>query len=149
VGTTLGGRQVLAAGKILFTRREIFLYRICAMEIYVEVIDGIHGKPAEGVAVSFVSSPGGIEVEREDQRTDQLGRVSYAGRRIGMAGGETYSIEIDAHIYFGTLGIDFWQRKVAVFFQPADPDEEYYITSLITPYMQSTFCVRQSGARRR
>lgn len=116
------------------------------MEISIEVIDGVHGQPAEGVAVSFVSDLGDTETERIDQRTDHLGQVKYSGRRVGKADGNTCRIEIDAHIYFATLGIDCCQRKVVVFFRPAGSDDEYDIRSLIAPSMQSIYCVRRRRA---
>jgi 5-hydroxyisourate hydrolase-like protein (transthyretin family) len=120
-----------------------------SMEISIEVIDGIHGQPAEGVAVSFVSPLGSTETERLDQRTDHLGRVRYSGHQVGKADGKTCRIEIDAHIYFATLGIDCCQRKVVVFFHPDGPDDEYDIRSLIAPSMQSIYCVRRRGAASR
>lgn len=116
------------------------------MDISIEVIDGIHGHPAEGVAVSFVSHIDDTEIERIDQRTDHLGRVRYSGRRAGMANGKTCIIEIDAQIYFATLGIDCCQRKVVVFFRPAGPDDVYDIRSLVAPSMQSICCMRRPGA---
>lgn len=87
-----------------------------------------------------------IEMERIDQRTDHLGRVKYSGRPAGMADRKTYIIEIDAHIYFATLGIDCCQRKVVVFFRPVGPDDVYDIRSLIAPSMQSICCMRRPGS---
>jgi 5-hydroxyisourate hydrolase-like protein (transthyretin family) len=113
------------------------------MEISVEVIDGIHGKPAEGVSVSLVSLLGNIEVKRVERRTDQLGNVKYSTHGAGTVSGETYHIEIDTHIYFATLGIDCCQRKVAIFFHASELGDDYRITSLIAPSMHSTYFVRR------
>jgi hypothetical protein len=88
-------------------------------------------------------------VGRLDQRTDHLGRVRYSGHQVGKADGKTCRIEIDAHIYFATLGIDCCQRKVVAFFHPDGPDDEYDIRSLIAPSMQSIYCVRRRGAASR
>jgi 5-hydroxyisourate hydrolase-like protein (transthyretin family) len=113
------------------------------MNISVAVIDGIHGYPAEGVEVTLVRHLEGVETERIRRRTNQWGQVSYRDFLVGNGPGETHHVEIDAHIYFATLGIDCWQRRVAIFFHPVDPDDEYFITSLLTPCMQSTYCMRQ------
>jgi 5-hydroxyisourate hydrolase-like protein (transthyretin family) len=119
------------------------------MEISVTVIDGIHGQPAEGVEVRVAcrqDGPDGMEVERARARTNGNGQVRYGDRRAAYGDGERYFIEIDADIYFASLGIACWPKKVTVGFRVLNPEDEYQVMSMLTPFMQATYCVRRARA---
>jgi 5-hydroxyisourate hydrolase len=117
-----------------------------AMDINVHVTDGIHGHPAEGVGVRVTSCRGGMgdtEIEKARGRTDRDGQFRCFERITSIIKGGKYSIEIDADIYFASLGISCWQQKVALLFCVIDPGDEYEVTSVLTPFMQATYCIRR------
>jgi 5-hydroxyisourate hydrolase-like protein (transthyretin family) len=118
------------------------------MDIKVNVIDGVHGRPAEGVEVRVAcqDGPGGERVEKACDWTNERGQARYTERRADYSGGDNYAIEIDADFYFASLGVASWQRKIILLFRIIDPADEYQVMSVLTPLMQVTFCARQPGA---
>lgn len=118
------------------------------MDITVKVIDGIHGRPAEGVDVRvacFGGDPGGGQVEMAAEmakgQTDISGQARYTEQLAERA--KRYSVEIDVDKYFASLGIISCQQKITILFRVLDPADEYRVVSVLTPFMQATYCVRQ------
>jgi 5-hydroxyisourate hydrolase-like protein (transthyretin family) len=108
------------------------------MNIVINVIDGVHGRPAEGVGVSIAQLRDNAPVNAVSGRTDEYGQFRYATPRDGPAARETYHMELDVDVYFGALGIVSFHKKIAVFFRIINSGSEYQIRSLITPFMQAT-----------
>jgi 5-hydroxyisourate hydrolase-like protein (transthyretin family) len=121
------------------------------MDITVKVINGIYGRPAEGVDVRvacFWNDPGGRQVEMAVEiardQTDISGQARYTEELAKCA--KKYSVEIDADKYFASLGIISCQRKITILFRVLNPADEYQVMSVLTPFMQATYCVRQARA---
>ena len=92
----------------------------------------------------FRSDAGESRAEVTLDQTDISGQVKYTGQLGKRA--EKYSVEISADRYFASLGMICSQREITILFRVLDPADEYQVMSVLTPFMQATYCVRQSRA---
>jgi 5-hydroxyisourate hydrolase-like protein (transthyretin family) len=104
------------------------------LDIIVTVIDGVYGRPAEGVGVVISVRPPGGQTERISGRTGEDGEFAYAGLRDGPFNGDNYHLELDVDGYFATLGTASAYRNVAVTFRAVATGESYRVTASITPF---------------
>lgn len=104
------------------------------MDIIVTVIDGVYGRPAEGVGVVISIRPPGGQAERIRGRTGEDGEFTCAGLRDGPFNGDNYHLELDVDAYFATLGTASAYRNVAVTFRALATGECCNITASITPF---------------
>lgn len=111
------------------------------MNITVIVFDGVHGQPAEGIAVSIGRHSHDSQIGIGQGHANEKGQFRYAANRSDITDGETYYIEINIESYFATLGIASSQRRIIIFFRVFGEDE-FRIASLITPFAQTTCQIR-------
>lgn len=108
------------------------------MSISVEVIDCMHGRPAEGIAVRLESQVGGAWGEPTRGVTDENGLLREWQPSLVVAR-RIYRIELDIDRYYATLGIVPFLPRVTITFRVLDPAERHHLPISITPYSQSTY----------
>lgn len=101
------------------------------MNIAIKVMDGVLGRPAEGIAVSIASQSDGVHAELARGFTDSSGRFGFAPREAPV--GENYRIELDVDRYYASLGIVASYKKATVVLRVPDPGADHQILTLVTP----------------
>jgi 5-hydroxyisourate hydrolase-like protein (transthyretin family) len=112
------------------------------LDIIVTVIDGVYGRPAEGVGVAISIRPPGGQAERICGRTGEDGEFAYPGLRDGPFNGDNYHLELDVDAYFATLGTASAYRSVAVTFRAIAAGERYNVAASITPFGHTITLIR-------
>jgi 5-hydroxyisourate hydrolase len=111
------------------------------MNISVSVINCMHGRPAEGVAVRLERKVGGEWVELAHGRTDENGWLGN-WHPAPVLGRGIYRLELDLDSYFGNLGIIPFHPSAIVAFRAVDPAQTYQLPVLATPYAIMTYGIR-------
>jgi 5-hydroxyisourate hydrolase len=110
-----------------------------AMSITVSVIDSLHGRMAGGVTVRLESPVRGEESFQG--RTGEIGQLNDWQPPLVLRPG-VYRVEVDIDGYYATLGIMPIYPRVIVMFRVLNPNDQYHMPILITPYSQMIYIVR-------
>lgn len=108
------------------------------MGITVNVIDCMHGRPAEGIAARIDCEVDGVWGKSGRGRTDENGMLRDWLPPIVLSHG-VYRIELDVDSYYATLGIVPRYPRVSVIFRVFDPAEHHLVPMLITPTSHITY----------
>lgn len=109
------------------------------MNITVTVIDGISGRPAEGVEVTIVGRPAGDQRDWVHGPTDEAGNFTYTPVAERLSKGEYYTVELDVDAYFASFGIVAGYKQVTVLVRVSGAEPDYRLGTLITPYAHTTW----------
>ena len=101
------------------------------MSIDVRVVDGVYGRPADGVSVDIVREFDGAPVRRWRGRTDADGRLAALPDTMQERG--SYTIAFDVGDYFGTLGHATHVSMFSLRMHVAGPLPSHRASLLITP----------------
>jgi 5-hydroxyisourate hydrolase-like protein (transthyretin family) len=112
------------------------------MAILVRVIDGMHGRAAEGVTVKLGRQADGRWQNLTIEQTDKQRRCGewFAPQQPPQG---VYRVEVDVDAYFAALGITPFLPKVTVDFRIINPGQNITIPVVITPYLSMAY--RQGG----
>jgi 5-hydroxyisourate hydrolase-like protein (transthyretin family) len=113
------------------------------MKIKISVADGVHGQPVEGMKVTLLNLSHDARAGRIQGRTNGAGEFEYSGFHTDPVIGEVCHVELDAEAYFTTLGMTCLYKKIIIQIRIPNPENECRITSLITPFAQTTYCVQR------
>ena len=110
------------------------------MKISVHVIDGIHGRRAEGIPLR-IARPNGGERERVfDGVVGENRDRPDGGQEFNLTHG-IYQIELDIDGYYSTFGIVPFCRRAIVAVRVLDLPEYQHIFIVITPCTYATYIV--------
>ncbi len=112
------------------------------MKVNVSVIDGMHGRPAEGVQVSLVIGQAGESVTRVGGLTGSRGNFRYSYEAESWAYGGNCGVVIDVDAYFTSLGIVAGYKQIALQVRLANTDGECHIVTIITPFAHLAASIR-------
>jgi 5-hydroxyisourate hydrolase len=112
-----------------------------AMSILVSVVDGMHGRPAEGLGVHLGSQIEGAWQEVVKGRTDENGRFGALDGEPLLKRG-VHRLELDIDGYYTTLGLAPFCPRVTIDFRVSDSGERYHIPVVITPFGCATYRAR-------
>jgi 5-hydroxyisourate hydrolase len=107
------------------------------MSVWLNVVDGVYGRPAVNMGVRLVRETGGVFAEQWRDRTDEEGRV--ARLQTGALTRGTYALELDLEDYFCTLGFKPLNAAVTMRFRPPGDERGYRLFVLVTPSSCITF----------
>jgi 5-hydroxyisourate hydrolase len=105
------------------------------MEIVVQVVDGMHGRPAAGLKAVLYREVDGCWQECGHGSTDADGLVADWGDAPVVRG--VHRLVFDLGTYFAPLGVEPFFPWVAVTFRVADPVERYEMPLMVTPHFFS------------
>ena len=108
-----------------------------AMSFTVCVIDTMHGRPADGVAVRVERRVDGEWRGLVQGVTDETGGLAGVLSKLPVTCG-VYRVELDVDGYFASLGIAAFHPVVSVVFRVGEPTG-YHIPILITPHSLQTY----------
>ncbi|GAA4094918.1 MULTISPECIES: hydroxyisourate hydrolase [Actinomadura] len=111
------------------------------MSILVSVVDSMHGRPAEGVAVQLGSQIEGEWQEIAKGHTDEEGEFGAPSGELFLARG-VHRLELDIDGYYTTLGLAPFYPRVTIDFRVSDPGERHHIPVVITPFACATYRAR-------
>jgi 5-hydroxyisourate hydrolase-like protein (transthyretin family) len=109
------------------------------VNITVTVIDGISGRPAEGVEVTIVGRPAGDRRVWVHGPTDEAGNFTYTPVAERLSRNEHYTVELDVDAYFASFGIVTGYKQVTILVRVASAQLDYRLETLITPYAHVTW----------
>jgi 5-hydroxyisourate hydrolase-like protein (transthyretin family) len=112
------------------------------VKIRVSVIDGVHGRPAEGVQVSLVISQVREPSIQVGGHTDSYGNFSYSSGAESPAYAENCGVLIEVDAYFASLGIMAGYKQIALQLRLANACGEHQIVTIITPYAHVAASIR-------
>ncbi len=112
------------------------------VEIMVSVLDGMHGRPAEGVQVSLVIRQVGEPAIRVGGLTSSRGNFRYSSGAEGQVYAENCGVLIDVDAYFTSLGIVAGYKQIALQVRLANTDDECHIVTIITPFAHVAASIR-------
>ncbi|XRQ09016.1 hydroxyisourate hydrolase [Actinomadura welshii] len=101
------------------------------MSILVNVVDSLHGQPAEGVGMHLEHRIDGEWREVVQGKTDENGDFRpLNGGPLPQYG--IYRLELDIDAYYATLGLAPFYPRVTIDFRVSDAGAEHHIPVLIT-----------------
>jgi 5-hydroxyisourate hydrolase len=112
-------------------------------KLSTHVLDTAHGRPAAGVAIALYAIDGGSRTLLAQARTNADGRcdaplLAGASLRAGR-----YELEFAAGDYFAAQGVVLpdppFVDRVTIAFGIADPDQNYHVPLVVTPWSWSTY----------
>lgn len=103
------------------------------------VIDGVYGRPAEGVPIRLYGMSEDHWRELGRGRTDSDGRISSL--LDTSSGWALVRLELDLDAYFSTLGITSCYPVITITMRIADASDSHLVSLLITPSSYVTFQV--------
>jgi 5-hydroxyisourate hydrolase len=112
-------------------------------KLSTHVLDTAHGRPAAGVAIALYAIDGDSRTLLAQARTNADGRcdaplLAGASLRAGR-----YELEFAAGDYFAAQGVVLpdppFVDRVAIAFGVADPDQNYHVPLVVTPWSWSTY----------
>lgn len=112
------------------------------MEIVISVIDGMHAYAAEGVKVNITYQPPEEPGLQACGLTDSCGNFTFSTRKIGLIGGQTFTVELAFDAYFTSLGIEASYKQIALFIRIPDIERKHLIRTVITPSAHVTYHTR-------
>lgn len=113
------------------------------MDIVVQVVDCVHGRPAEGLPARLYREVDGRWQECGHGSTDADGLVTDWGGRPVAHG--VHRLVFDLDNYFAPLGVEPFFPRIAVTFRVADPHQRYEMPLMIAPHFFSA-CHRDRPA---
>jgi 5-hydroxyisourate hydrolase len=112
-------------------------------KLSTHVLDTAHGRPAAGVAIALYAIDAGSRTLLAQARTNADGRCDaplLAG--ASMQAGR-YELEFAAGDYFAAQGVVLpdppFVDRVTIAFGVADPDQNYHVPLVVTPWSWSTY----------
>ncbi len=102
------------------------------MKITVNVVDGLYGRPAEGISVSVDQQVNGKWKRAVSGATDENGQLPELQDASPLGRG-IYHLEFDVDHYYSALGLVPLQVRVSVVVRVPDSVENDHISALITP----------------
>lgn len=112
------------------------------MSISVTVIDGVSGRPAEGVEVTIVGRPTEEPTLRLHGLTDEEGNFTYRPGADRLSNGEYYTVQLDVDAYFASLGMVVAYKQVTIQVRVASGRLDFRLGALITPCSLATWSLR-------
>jgi 5-hydroxyisourate hydrolase-like protein (transthyretin family) len=112
------------------------------VSITVTVIDGVSGRPAEGVVVTVVGQPAGGQILRLHGFTDAKGEFTCSPVADQQSNGECYIVELDVDAYFASLGMMAGYKQITISVRVFDTRADYRMGTLITPFAHATWSIR-------
>ena len=107
--------------------------------ITTHVLDLSVGKPASGVRVVLASIEDGHRTTVASGVTDADGRLRdlmSKGQRLEAA---TYELTFETGAYFEARGVPPFHPRVSVAIEITEPDQDYHVPLLISPYGYTTY----------
>ncbi|NKZ03745.1 hydroxyisourate hydrolase [Actinomadura latina] len=109
----------------------------------MSVIDGVSGRPAEGVEVSVLGRPAGEPGRRLHGFTDPDGNFTYSSETPKIpGGGGCYDVELDVDAYYTSQGIVAGYKKVSIVVRIDGTEPDYRVGTFITPFTHATWSLR-------
>lgn len=108
------------------------LFKMAVMSVSVQVVNGVYGLAAAGLAVRLDRADGGGWTEVARAKTDDDGHVSTWQSAIDSPG--AYRLEFGTDSYFTSLGITPFYPVVTVEFRLPDPGYPHQVRLLLTPW---------------
>lgn len=117
--------------------------REVGMRVSAEVLDTLHGRPADEVVVRLELARGREWCLVDEASTDHAGVVEDMGG-ADLPGG-SYRLIVEAGRYYATLGVVCAQAEVVVAFTVRDPETTHQgVPVLLAPFGYATYTgVRQ------
>lgn len=112
------------------------------MEIMISVIDGMYAHAAEGVKVNVTYQPLEEPSLQACGLTDACGNFSFSTGKIGLIGGQTFTVELAFDSYFTSLGIEASYKQIALLIRIPDIERKHLIRTVITPSAHATYHTR-------
>ena len=112
------------------------------MNITLTVIDGVSGRPADGVEVTVIGRFGGEQTHRMDGCTDLQGNITYSSGAERPSNGKDYTVELDVDAYFASRGIVAGYKQVTILVRIVDAHTDYRVGTLIMPFAHATWSMR-------
>ena len=102
--------------------------------ISTHILDASTGRPAQDVAVSLLDEHGSLI---SADRTGSDGRLSGLGpERLGHG---SYRLSFATGEYFARTGRDTFYPVVSIDFTVTDPEQDYHVPLLLSPFAYSTY----------
>jgi 5-hydroxyisourate hydrolase len=109
------------------------------MRISTHVLDLSTGRPAAEVEVSLERPDGEAWIQMGKADTDEDGRVTQllpAGMKLEAG---TYRLSFAIEAYYQRDGVPSFYPIVQISFQVTDPDQQYHVPLLLSPFGYSTY----------
>ena len=116
--------------------------RRVTVNININVVDGVSGRPAEGVDVNIVGQSAEEWHHCIRGLTDSQGNFTYSSGAERLPARERYTVELDVDAYFTSLGLMAGYRQISLLVRIAGAEKDYRIVTLITPFAHATWSVR-------
>lgn len=112
------------------------------MDIAINVVDGVSGRPAEGVDVSVVARSAGESRHCICGLTDAEGSFTYSPGTERLVNGERYTVELGVDSYFTSLGLMAGYKQIELLVRIVNAEKDCRIVTLITPFAHAIWTVR-------
>lgn len=112
------------------------------LNITVTVIDGVSGRPADGVEVAVAGEFAGEQIHPTSGFTDLEGNFTYSPEGETLVRGECCTVELNIDRYYASLGMVAGYKQVTILVRVVNTQEDYRIGTLITPFAHATWSVR-------
>jgi hypothetical protein len=118
------------------------------LDIRVNVMDGVYGRPAEGVEVSIVFGSPWEPDGKSSGRTDFKGNFSYSAAEDSIIRSQCCSIRLDVDAYFTSLGIIAGWTQMTLLTRIIDSGYTHQVVAVITPFILTNWTSGEVKASR-
>ena len=112
-------------------------------KLSTHVLDTAHGRPAAGVAIELYAVDGGSRTLLTQATTNADGRCDTPLLEGMFLAAGRYELVFAAGDYFAALGVALpeprFVDRVTLAFGVADPDQNYHVPLVVTPWSYSTY----------
>jgi 5-hydroxyisourate hydrolase len=105
--------------------------------VTTHVLDTTHGRPAAGLAVTFLALRDAAWVELARGATDADGRLKELSPPTLEPG--IYRLVFETGAYWAALGIAAFHPRVTVEFDLRDPRRHHHVPLLVSPFGYTTY----------
>jgi len=107
--------------------------------ISTHILDLSTGKPAAGVRVVLASVEDGQHIPAATGVTDADGRIRDLLPKSKRLDAAIYELSFETGTYFTSRGVFPFHPRVSVSFEVTDPEQNYHIPLLISPFGYTTY----------
>jgi 5-hydroxyisourate hydrolase len=107
------------------------------MQVFVQALDGMYGKPAVGVAARLARADIDSWTTVAEAETNQDGCIE--DWNVGHFGRGVYRIVFDSDGYFARLGMAIAYPEVVVVFRMEPETHSFQLQITLAPYSYSTY----------
>lgn len=112
-------------------------------KLSTHVLDTMHGRPAQGVHIELYALQGETRQRIKEATTNSDGRCDEPLLQNGQMAAGTYELIFFAGDYFAQQGVSVpeprFVDRVVVRFGIANPNENYHVPLVVTPWTYSTY----------